>query len=481
MLLFGSVLNISAAKLSADLDKSTHGGSNGSYDQSTHVYTWTGSTDSRVVLYGLSGDLSGYDNLVINFTMGSDYSSGATIRIDIITNSGTTTTTYTGSNSNGGAFYSSGGEKTVSLTTLVGEENVAALKDVNAVRINTNSASGSATINYAYLSNDETFSLEFDANGECDVPLTMLDATTATYYSTSGVVTSTGSGSLSLILPSEGVDMSKVSKVVMSYDGTDLVNKVSMTNGTNTKSWYSSKYTQTFTGDDDVTTVVASPITAYTWTLNTTSGTMTISSLKIYSESVVTASFPYTYNTFASSKALDFTEVSDVKAYVAKADVENSKVTLTRAYKVAANTGLILVKTGDATTAEIPVLSGEADTYENDLVGVTAATDITSVDNMYVLQEQEFRPVGTSTTTVSMPANKAYLVASSDDATTSAKTLNIVFGDDDSTTGITDLTVADNAATTSQAIYTITGQRVSKDCLVKGQVYIQGGKKYIAK
>ncbi len=281
LVLVASFTNMRAANLYADLDASTHGGSNGSYDTATHVYTWTGSTDSRVVLSGLSGDLSGYENLVLDFTMGGDYSSGATIRIDIITNnSDGTTTQYTGTSSNGAAFYSAG-TKTVSLTKLVTSAD--ALKDVNAVRINTNSSSGSATINSVYLTEPEQyFSLEFDSNGVCDVPLDMLTATTATYDSATGTVTSEGSGSIALKLSSDGIDMSSVYQVVMEITGDQLVNDVQMTSSAGSQHWYSSKYTQTFTGDTVVATAVTSPVTSYKWNLSSTSGTMVISSLKIY-------------------------------------------------------------------------------------------------------------------------------------------------------------------------------------------------------
>ena len=74
-----------------------------------------------------------------------------------------------------------------------------------------------------------------------------------------------------------------------------------------------------------------------------------------------------------------------------------------------------------------------------------------------------------------VPAGRAYIPASALDTSAGAK-LSLVFGDD-TPTGISTATAGSGSA--AQPMYNLAGQRIRS--AVKGQIYIQGGKKYLQK
>lgn len=164
-----------------------------------------------------------------------------------------------------------------------------------------------------------------------------------------------------------------------------------------------------------------------------------------------------------------------VKAYAGT--VSNGSVKLTEYANgvIPANEGVLLVS--DNATSATFTLANDADVtaIDNDLKGVTAATELTGVDNserVRIFSTKDgvagfYKPNSNIT---SLAANKAYVIAP---ATEGALALN--FGGN--VTGIN--SVSDNAAMPHSAvIYDLAGRRVNH--AVKG-VYVVNGKKIIVK
>lgn len=164
-----------------------------------------------------------------------------------------------------------------------------------------------------------------------------------------------------------------------------------------------------------------------------------------------------------------------VKAYAGT--VSNGSVKLTEYANgvIPANKGVLLVS--DNATSATFTLANDADVtaIDNDLKGVTAATELTGVDNserVRIFSTKDgvagfYKPNSNIT---SLAANKAYVMAP---ATEGALALN--FGGN--VTGIN--SVSDNAVMSNNVeIYDLAGRRVSH--AVKG-VYVVNGKKIIVK
>lgn len=174
------------------------------------------------------------------------------------------------------------------------------------------------------------------------------------------------------------------------------------------------------------------------------------------------------YSTFASSEALDFTDIEGLTAYTAT--VNGSYLVLTPATKVSAGTGLVLKGKANATYT-IPTATVEG-TTESALTGVTEEDyelTTTGVIN-YVLDNVEGTPGFYKYTGTTIPAGKAYLQLPE---TSEAKNLTMVFGD---ATAISEVKAQADKA--DGAYYNLSGQRVAAP--VKG-LYIRGGKKVIVK
>ncbi len=169
------------------------------------------------------------------------------------------------------------------------------------------------------------------------------------------------------------------------------------------------------------------------------------------------------YTTFSSTLALDFTGVVGLEAYVVSAQSATT-ATLSRVYKVPAETGLILKKTGSAASYNVPELTASADVFTNKLVAVTEDKAL-AADEAYVLSEGKFVPATAGT----LPAGKAYLPV----PPSGARSLTIVF--EGEATGISTMKSVES---TNNEIYNLNGQRVVK--AQKG-LYIQNGKKMIKK
>lgn len=164
-----------------------------------------------------------------------------------------------------------------------------------------------------------------------------------------------------------------------------------------------------------------------------------------------------------------------VKAYAGTVSNGNVKLTEYANGVIPANEGVLLVS--DNATSATFTLANDADVtaIDNDLKGVTAATELTGVDNserVRIFSTKDgvagfYKPNSNIT---SLAANKAYVMAP---ATEGALALN--FGGN--VTGIN--SVSDNAAMPNNVeIYDLAGRRVNH--AVKG-VYVVNGKKIIVK
>lgn len=161
---------------------------------------------------------------------------------------------------------------------------------------------------------------------------------------------------------------------------------------------------------------------------------------------------------------------ANVKAYIVKKnDGENATLEEVNG-NIPANQGVILTSESTAAVTMIPVAGeGTAEITTNELSNTAGADKTIAADeNAYVLTLNSGVVAfykGQVNTTIKM--NKAYLTA----AAGSAIALN--FGQ---VTAINNAVVADKA--TNAPIYDLTGRRVAK--MVKGSLYIQSGKKFIA-
>lgn len=187
------------------------------------------------------------------------------------------------------------------------------------------------------------------------------------------------------------------------------------------------------------------------------------------------------YASFSSQNALDFTGISDIKAYIATA-VTDGKVTLEQVTgAVPANTGLILEGESGA-SAVIPILSSaDALGSTNLMVAVPASMTLekAATGTNYVLAKNKttgnavFAAINAKS--ASLSAGMAYLHVSGAGA---PSMLEFYFNGDDNITGIEELKDSKIEKSSSNAFYNLNGQRVAHP--TKG-LYIVNGKKYIVK
>ena len=194
-----------------------------------------------------------------------------------------------------------------------------------------------------------------------------------------------------------------------------------------------------------------------------------------YKRATVNAAVNSTYGwaTFCSDKALDFTGITDVKAYVVTNHSDKAIIKTQVTGAVKANTPLLL----EGATTEIPVATTTGTDYSgtNKLVaGDGTAVDAGTNVTRYVLgvnssDQAEFQKIVSTPATV--PAGKAYLEFNE---TIDAPFLSFDFSDME-TTGIN---AVSKAQVENGEVYNLNGQRVSKPA--KG-LYIVNGKKVVIK
>jgi len=168
--------------------------------------------------------------------------------------------------------------------------------------------------------------------------------------------------------------------------------------------------------------------------------------------------------TLSSNKILDFTNVTDVEAYIAT-NYAGGKLQMTKVTgAVPANTGLVLLQKSNKAVISIPTC-GQAteDVSKNMLV---ATTEETTLDANYVLagsgDKLGWYKVGE--TAAKLAAGKSYLKLQNN-----AAKVKMTFGEETAISTVT-------ANNSNDAIYNLNGQRVSK--AQKG-LYIVNGKKVL--
>ena len=166
--------------------------------------------------------------------------------------------------------------------------------------------------------------------------------------------------------------------------------------------------------------------------------------------------------------------VEGAKAYVGELNTEKNALNMTEVTSVPAGKGFVLVGDADAPKATLTI--GTANEVNSDLTGTLVNKAIAEGEqtNYLVFGKNKanttevgfFKP---STSVTSIPANKAYLDAS----TFSAGAIVMNFGGN--TTGVNTVVLGENGV--NAPVFDLSGRRVVAP--VKGGVYIQNGKKFI--
>lgn len=182
------------------------------------------------------------------------------------------------------------------------------------------------------------------------------------------------------------------------------------------------------------------------------------------------------FATFCSSYALDFSDVTDIKAYIVSGfNQETGTLVLTRVTEVPAGEGLYIA--GTPGEHEIPQTQTSM-FYANLLKGVTEPTTISPTDGNYTNYILSNGSYGVGFYTLSqsgtLDAGKAYLQLPTA-SVAGIKALKIEFNENDDPTGIA-ITSA-SSAQEENAIYNLAGQRVSK--AQKGINIVNGKKVFI--
>ena len=172
--------------------------------------------------------------------------------------------------------------------------------------------------------------------------------------------------------------------------------------------------------------------------------------------------------TFASNNKLDFTNVENLEAYIAKEN--GDKVELTKVNKVAAGTGVLLRAKNEATTFEVPVTTDDADDATGNLfvrgTGAAVATTDATYTN-YILSTKGGVPGFYHANGNTVAKNRAYLHTS-----VSAARIDLSF---DELTGINEVK---NQKEAVEGIFDLQGRKVAQPA--KG-LYIVNGKKVVIK
>jgi hypothetical protein len=271
---------VNAKKYYADLSTATAIG-NATWTVGTNTFKWEQSSYAYMVVPGGSfvGDLSEYTTIGLTV---SDIENE--FRVDILANG--KTFTGKGINTNGNIVLNILSDFNVqwSDTKITTED----LKSVSAVRLNTNSASGSAVVTKFYIA--KPLSLSFDDTGEAEIPLSDLVTTGGlTFDDQTGELTNDGTGgTLAVNMPADGIDFSNFTSLVVNNSG-DLIDHSEIADSKNgiSNGFWGSKYNVNFTSGDAMKFNSATNVDKVVWYGNSTAGTMTISSIKIKANVIV--------------------------------------------------------------------------------------------------------------------------------------------------------------------------------------------------
>lgn len=182
----------------------------------------------------------------------------------------------------------------------------------------------------------------------------------------------------------------------------------------------------------------------------------------------------HNYNTFSAPFDVKLAKSeTDVKMYKGVADYEAKKFNMEEIAAAPAEAGIFLMGNNVNKTVTLEVTSGVATLEDNELKGNT--TDVVGLEDKLIL--------GPSTTTneigffaaadgvTTLYANHAYLLRKT---LSTVEGLSLSFGG--KPTGMGQVSTSD---VKNAPIYDLTGRRVNHT--VKGQLYIQGGRKFIAR
>ena len=115
------------------------------------------------------------------------------------------------------------------------------------------------------------------------------------------------------------------------------------------------------------------------------------------------------YATYCSPYALDFSEVSGLKAYIITGTESGNTLALSAVTKVPANTGVLLQ--GEVDNYDIPVIASADPVEGNKLVGVTSNTSIKAEAGYVLMDETEGVGFYKNNKAFTVGANTAYLPA----------------------------------------------------------------------
>ncbi len=278
---------VSAKKVYADLSSGNAIG-NATWTSGTNTFAWTKDSYAYMVVPGgsFAGDLSEYTT--VGLTVASIENE---FRVDILANG--KTFTGKGINTNGKIVLNILQDFNLQWNPdLITKED---LKSVTAVRLNTNSASGSAVITDFYIA--KPAALSFDDEGNAEFDLTDLFATGGlSFDEKTGLLTNDGTGGrLYINMPKEGIDFSSFLSMTVDRSGDDIINNSLIEDTKNgiSNGFWGSKYGVNFTVGDAMKFNNATNVNTIYWDGNTTAGTMTISSIKVKAN-VITCSVPGT-------------------------------------------------------------------------------------------------------------------------------------------------------------------------------------------
>jgi hypothetical protein len=188
--------------------------------------------------------------------------------------------------------------------------------------------------------------------------------------------------------------------------------------------------------------------------------------------------------TYASDNALDFSNVSGLRAHYASDFTTNHDktgvLTMTQAGQVPAGEGLMLRGTADGTYF-VPIIDAAAPLAGNLMVGLTTATNVATTEGdykNYILSKQKdvigWYPLAAA---YELKAHSAYLKLLTADVN-AARAITMDFGDGE-TTGIATIT-NDRESMADDAWYTVDGKKLDGQPVKKG-LYIHNGRKTVIK
>lgn len=167
--------------------------------------------------------------------------------------------------------------------------------------------------------------------------------------------------------------------------------------------------------------------------------------------------------------------VSGAEAYVGTLNAEKTELNMTKTTSVPAKKGFVLVGAADAKATL--TIGNATETVNSDLTGTNTAISLTDGNRANYLVFGRKKDVTTNelgffkTTATTIPANKAFLDATT--LTSGASAIAMNFGGN--TTGVNTVVLGENGV--NAPVFDLSGRRVVAP--VKGGVYIQNGKKFI--